>query len=199
MQVLAAFLGLSALAQAAALQASAGLADIRAPAIATAAPVTATPGVVRLPAGTQLEVELVDPLSSATSKLGDRFALRLAAPIVHDGVELAPAGAMGEGEVIDAARAGMNGKQGKLIISARHLELAGRQIRIRGMSLMAAGKSRVDLATGVMLVPYVGLASILIEGGEIQMPAGVRGTVRLAEDVDFPAGGPPAIPGGTTP
>ena len=55
------------------------------------------------------------------------------------------------------------------------------------------------LATGVMLVPYVGVASILIEGGEIQIPAGARGTVRLAEDVDFPAGASPAAPGETTP
>jgi hypothetical protein len=192
--MLAVLIGLSVFAQAAPDQVAAAIAT---PPAAVAAP--AAPGFVRLPAGAQLEVELVDPLSSATSKLGDRFALRLAAPIVSGGVELAPAGALGEGEVIDAARAGMGGKQGKLIISARRLDLAGRQVRIRGMSLMAAGKSRVDLATGVMLVPYVGVASILIEGGEIQIPAGARGTVRLAEDVDFPAVASPAAPGETTP
>lgn len=186
MQVLAAFLGLIALAQAALFQAEAGtVGALPTPPPTAAPPAAPPPRSIRVPAGAQLEVELVDPLSSATSKLGDRFALRLAAPILSDGVELAPAGAMGEGEVIDAARAGMSGKQGKLIISARRLDLAGRQVRIRGMSLMAAGKSRVDLATGVSLVPYVGLASILIEGGEIQIPAGARGTVRLAEDVDF--------------
>lgn len=188
--MLAVLIGLSVFAQAALDPA---VAEIVTP------PAAAAAHTIRLAAGTQLEVELVDPLSSATSKLGDRFALRLAAPIVSGGVELAPAGALGEGEVIDAARAGMGGKQGKLIISARRLDLGGRQVRIRGMSLMAAGKSRVDLATGVLLVPYVGVASILIEGGEIQIPAGARGTVRLAEDVDFPAGASPAVPEETTP
>jgi hypothetical protein len=45
---------------------------------ATAPPTLPTPGkIVHLAAGTQLEVEIVAPLSSAANHLGDRFALRL--------------------------------------------------------------------------------------------------------------------------
>ncbi|MDP3854079.1 MAG: hypothetical protein Q8Q77_10235 [Phenylobacterium sp.] len=167
---------MSALAQVGLGQVGAG----QAPASAEAPPAAATS--LRLPAGTEVEIELVGTLSSATNKLGDRFAIRLAAPISSSGVEVAAAGATGEGEVIDVARAGISGKQGKLIVAARHLDLDGRRVRVRGMSLMVSGKSRVNLATGVMLVPYAAPVAILIKGGEIEIPAGTRTTVRLAED-----------------
>jgi hypothetical protein len=161
-----------------------------APSSAPSAPIdpaaAPAPQVLRLPAGTVIEVELVDPLSSSTNRLADKFAIRLAQPIAKDGVEIVAAGAAGQGEVIDAAKAGMGGKQGKLIISARYLDLNGRRVRIRGMTLMASGKSRVDLATGMLLVPYVGLAAGFVQGGEIEIPAGARATVKLAEDVELP-------------
>jgi hypothetical protein len=144
----------------------------------------------KLAAGTLFEVELVAPLSSATSHLGDKFALRLVKPISSDGVELVAVGAPGEGEIIDAARSGMAGKPGKLILSARRLDLNGRSVRIRGMTLMSGGKDRVDVATGMLLVPYVGLAAGLVKGGEVEIPAGVRYTVKLAEDVDLPINPP---------
>jgi len=139
-----------------------------------------------LPAGTQVEVELVDTVSSVTNHLADRFAIRLAAPISHEGAVLVAPGAPGEGEVIDVARAGMAGRQGKLIIAARYLDLNGRRVRVRGMTLASSGQSHVDLATGALLVPLVGLGAVFIQGGEIQIPAGARATVRLAEDVDLP-------------
>ncbi|ATQ42604.1 hypothetical protein [Caulobacter mirabilis] len=179
MTVLSATLALSLLLHAGALQDEA--AAIAAP---TPAP-AASPAALKAPAGTELQVELIDPVSSATSKLGDRFAIRLAEAVVIDGIEVAPAGAVGQGEVVDVAKAGFGGKQGKLIISARYLELNGRQARVRGMSLMAAGKSRVDLATGVWLTPYVGVAAYAIRGGQIEIPAGTRAMVRLAEDLEF--------------
>ena len=172
-------------AQAAPTQAAAPVAPQTPPTSPDPAPVLAAGKTVRLAAGTQIEVELVNPLSSATSRLGDKFPLRLATPILSDGVEVVAAGAMGEGEVIDAAHAGMAGRAGKLILSSRRLDLNGRSVRIRGMTLMAAGKSRVGLATAVMLTPYAGLAAGLIQGGEVEIPAGARYTVKLAEDVDL--------------
>lgn len=141
---------------------------------------------VRLPAGTPVEVALVDTLSSRTSRGAGRFALRLAAPIIVDGVRVAAEGAPGEGEVIDVAKAGMGGKQAKLNIAARFLDLNGQRVRIRGMTLVGSGASHVDLATGMLLVPLVGLTTVFVRGGEIEIPAGTRATVRLVEDTDLP-------------
>lgn len=141
--------------------------------------------LVRLPAGTPVEVELVATLSSGASRMGDRFALRLAAPIVVDGAPVAMIGAPGEGEVIDVAKAGRGGKQAKLNIAARFLDLNGRRVRIRGMTLVGSGESRVDLATGMLMIPVVGLGAAFVKGGEIEIPAGTRAAVRLVEDTDL--------------
>jgi len=176
---------LCVLAQAELGQVEAGGATTVAPPPAEPA-VSSVPGAVRLAAGAQIEVELVDTLGSSTNKLGDRFKIRLVEPVSSQGQTVIAPGAMGEGEVIDVARAGMGGKQGKLIISARYLDLNGRRVRVRGMTFMTSGKSRVDLATGVLLIPYVGLTAGFIKGGEIEIPAGARATVRLAEDLDLP-------------
>lgn len=180
MQVLAALLGLSLLVQA---DPTATVATVESP----PPPVAALPATtVRLAAGTEVEIELVEGLSSATGLLSQRFPIRLAAPILVDGRVIVAAGALGEGEIIDVTKAGINGKQGKLIIAARFLNLNGTQVRIRGMTVIAAGKSRVDLATGMMMVPYVGLATVFVRGGNIEMPAGTRAIAKLATDVEIP-------------
>ncbi len=166
------------------------------PVAAPAAPIAATPGKVRLAKGTELEIELVNGISSATSKLGERFAIRLASPIVVDGVAVLPAGALGEGEIIDARGAGHSGRQGKLVVSARFLDLNGRQTRVRGMTLLLAGKSRVDLATAMLMVPYVGLATIFVRGGDIDIPAGTRAIVKLGEDMEIDAVPATTVPQG---
>lgn len=57
------------------------------------------------------------------------------------------------------------------------------------MSLMSAGESQVDLATGLLLVPYAGLAVVFLKGGEIAMPSETRATAKLAEDFTPPIQG----------
>jgi hypothetical protein len=146
----------------------------------------AAPAVIRIPAGTIIEVELVDPLSSRTSQIGDFFALRLRAPIVVEGREIVNAGAVGAGEVIDADSSGFGGRQGKLIISARYLDIGGQRVRIRGMQLTAVGRDRVNTALAVSMIPYAGIAGIFLSGGEIDLPAGAYGTARLAVDLEIP-------------
>ena len=169
--------------------------------VAGAASVVSAPaapgGVRRLTAGSALVVELVAPLSSATSHLGDRFAFRVVEPIKIDGAQVVGAGAMGEGEVIDAAHAGMAGAAGKLVLSARRIDLDGRSAPVRGLTLMAAGQRRVGLVSGALLVPYVGVSALLIRGGEVEVPAGTRYSVKLAQDVDFPSNPPKASEGKT--
>lgn len=188
MQLFSVFLGLGLVLAADPVATPAAIAPLPQPTVSepVAAPAAAATATRKLPVGTPIMIELVNPLSSATSKLADRFPIRLVEPILLDGGVIVPAGALGEGEVIDVTGAGINGKQGKLIISARFLDLNGQRVKIRGMSIIATGKSRVDLATGMMLVPYVGLATVFVRGGNIEMPAGTRATAKLAQDVELP-------------
>lgn len=146
----------------------------------TAAPSTS----IRIPAGTVVEVELTEALSSVTSQREQMFGLRLAEPIAVDGRVVVPAGANGGGEVIDAHASAFGGREGRLIISGRYLEIAGQRTRIRGMQITAAGAR--GTAERIMMIPYANVAAIFIHGGEVEIPAGARGMARLAVDVDVP-------------
>jgi hypothetical protein len=157
-------------------------------AVATSEPETmAAPATtVRIPAGTIIEVELTEALSSRTSQQEQLFGLRLIRPIVIDGREVAPVGAIGGGEVIDAAHSAFGGRAGRLTISGRFIEIGGQRVRIRGMQLIAAGEDRAEQVVGVSMVPVVGMAAIFIHGGEVEIPAGSRAGARIAVDVDIP-------------
>jgi hypothetical protein len=158
-----------------------------------AAPLVAeAPASIRIPAGTVVQVELTEALSSETSEQEQLFGLRLAEPIVIDGRDLVPAGAEGGGEVIDAAPSAFGGRQGRLIISGRYIEIGGQRVRIRGMQITAAGDHRVNTALAVSMIPYAGIAGIFVQGGEVEIPVGARGTARLAADVDIPIAAPAA-------
>lgn len=141
---------------------------------------------VRLAAGTLVEVELTDALGSDDSNEGDLFGLRLLSPLYVGDHEIAPIGTIGGGEVIDATPSGFGGRQGRLIVSGRFLQIGGQRVRIRGMQITAVGDDRTNTALAVSMIPYAGVASLFIQGGEIQIPVGARGTARIAEDVDIP-------------
>jgi hypothetical protein len=144
------------------------------------------PASIRIPAGMTVQVELTEALSSRTSQQQQLFGLRLAEAIVIDGREIVPAGAVGGGEVIDAHASAFGGRQGRLIISGRYIEINGEHARIRGMQITAAGEDRGNAALAVSMIPYAGIAGIFVQGGEVNIPAGARGTARLAADVDIP-------------
>lgn len=139
-----------------------------------------------IPANTPIEVELTAPLSSTTSRIGDLFPLRLRSPIIIDGREVVPAGATGGGEVIDADTAGFGGRAGKLILSARYLEIGGQRARIRSLRITTVGESRANTALAVSMIPYAGVAGIFVQGGEIELPAGAYGAARLATALELP-------------
>lgn len=152
-----------------------------APASLEAAPAAGGPV---LPADATVELELVEAISSKTRKRGERFALRLRAPLVIDGVVALPAGIPGIGEIIHADRARGGGKPGELLLAARYLEYAGMHIPLRGFRVGANGKdhSKAALATAVALGPF----AQFIHGGEVEIPAATTAQARLAADIVLP-------------
>ena len=158
----------------------AATAEAAAPAVAAEAPAA----TVRIPAGTPLVLEITEALSSEESRQEQLFGLRLAEPILVDGREVVPAGVLGGGEVIDAHPSAFGGRQGRLILSGRFLEIAGQRARIRTMQLSASGEDRANAALAAGIV--VGIPAFLIQGGEVRIPVGTRATARLAADVDVP-------------
>lgn len=139
----------------------------------------------RLASGTVVMVELAEPVSTKTHKAGDTFAIRLSEPVVVQGQIVLPAGAKGVGEVTDAAKPGLGGKGAKLVLSARSLTgPGGRVLPLKGLQLAVNGKGHGMAATalgvgGIGFAP-LGLAGIVMRGGDADLPAGTQATAKLA-------------------
>jgi hypothetical protein len=131
-----------------------------------------------------VEIEITQLVSSKTAKIGDKFTLRLAAPIVVSGQVVVPAGVPGVGQVIDANTPGFMGAPGKLVLAARYLDFDGRRIPLRTLRLGGDGKDNTGLTFVATLA--VGLPAGLIKGGNIEIPAGTFAHAKLAAD-DPPA------------
>lgn len=175
---------------------------VDAPVVELATLPVSAPQTIRIPAGTLVQVELTEALSSRTSQQEQTFGLRLAEPVIINGNEVVAIGAIGGGEVIDAHASAFGGRQGRLIISGRFVEINGQRARIRGMQITAAGEDRGNTALVVSMIPYAGVAGIFVQGGEVDIPVGARGTARLAEDIEIPIAAiaePAAAPAEMTP
>jgi hypothetical protein len=144
----------------------------------------------RAVAGTVIQLEITQLVSSKTNKRGDKFTLRLAEPITVAGQVLVPAGTTGVGEVIDSGPPGMAGTPGKLVLAARYLDYQGQHIPIRSLKVGGAGKDHTRLATGVVIA--VGLPGLFITGGNIDVPAGTLADAKLA--ADYPPAAAPVPP-----
>lgn len=155
---------------------------------AMAAPLQAVAAACTVPAGTPVDLELVDTVNSRTNHNGDRFAVRLRAPIRLGEAIVAPAGAAGSGEVVHAARARAGGKAGELIVAVRYVEAGGLRFPLRGTRVgPASGQSRDDEAMAVAVV-VAPVAAFLVAGGEVNYPAGAAVSARLSAAVPIAAG-----------
>lgn len=152
----------------------------------TASETPAAPvATVRLPMNTSVVFEFVTPLSSKTAKADQMFPIRLLRPIVVDGRILVPAGTMGEGQVIQAAKSGWGGKAGELVVTARYLEVDGVRIPLRRfrMGQPDTGEDRKDEAfAATMVVP---LAGFFMNGGEKTVVPGTRANAIVAADTEI--------------
>ncbi len=144
----------------------------------------ATPGpCCALPDGSQVQLEVVDPISSKTALRGQTFALRLAHPLrTAEGV-LLPAGTAGAGEVIHAERSRGGGKAGELILAARYLQGPDGPIKLRGMKLGGSGSDKTGAAMGASLILPLGG---FVRGTEIEIPAGTAASAKLAGAIRLP-------------
>lgn len=170
-----------------------GAAGQSAPPAAAAPPASASPapgGAAsphRVAADSLVSIEIAEPLSSKTLKRGDMFAIRLAQPIMLDGAVLVPAGVAGQGQVVDAGGSGMLGKPAKLVLAARYLDWNGQRIPLHAFRWGEAGVDRTGAVFAVSMVPYAGVLSIFIRGGDIEIPVGAHALAKLGADVAPPA------------
>ena len=158
---------------------------------AVSEPAAAASGCCTIPARTPLEIEIVERVSSKANRPGDRFAIRLAEPLLIDGQVLIPAGTAGVGEVVHAAKGGAGGKGGELILAARYLELNGVRIPLRSFRYgpsQGTDKTKTVNAMNVAaaaFVPALAFAGLFVSGGNVDIPAGTRANAQTAQPLDL--------------
>jgi hypothetical protein len=104
---------------------------------------------VTVPAGTALEVELLETVSSATSQPGDSVSARVSGSVYEDGVAAIPAGSRVRGVVSDAQGLRRVGGQARLAVEFNELVLpSGESVPIQAAySQVGKSESGKDAAT----------------------------------------------------
>lgn len=149
-----------------------------------------------VPALILVDIAIMAPLSSATSKDGETFPIKLASPIIIEGREVIPAGVTGLGEVIHAQKSGMGGGGGELLLAARYLEVDGRRMRLRSFQAGRYGKNQ----TGTALVTsfFAGPFGLAVKGKNTEFAAGSIASAKTAEAFTMPLSAlPPPTPAET--
>lgn len=142
-------------------------------------------GGILIPAGTVVDLEVAELVSSKTAKRGDRFAIRMVRPIVVDGIVVVAEGTLGVGEVTTVGKPGMSGKPGELMVLARYLDHHGLRLPLKGMKL---GQRGPDHTFEAFVIAYaLTPLAMFIQGGHMQFPAGTAAQARLSADVVVPA------------
>lgn len=140
-----------------------------------------------LPKGHPIIITVDAEIGSKISQSGEVFPIRLVQAVVVDGVEVLPAGIVGEGQVVHAKKGGMAGAAGELVLAARYLDHGGRRIALRsfkfaeeGDEILLRGKDNVGLASATSAV--IGPLGFLIGGGNTIIVPGTIATAKIRED-----------------
>lgn len=149
-----------------------------------------------------VQLEILQQLESSKQKRGDIFSLQLAEAVTLPDGTVLPAGIPGRGEVVHAAKAGIGGKPGELILAARTLETPQGTYRLRALHLTGTGKDHAVSALGTSIAaaaagPAGALLGMVIHGGQVIVPVGARASAKLEPLLQPSAEAPPILP--TTP
>jgi hypothetical protein len=153
-------------------------------ATATVAQSHLAPVCCRIADGTAVTLEILEPLSSALVKRGDKFRLRLADPVSVEGKSVLASGIEGVGEIVHAEKSRSGGKAGELLIAARYLDYPGAQVPLRGLKLGGSGKDNTNAAMATAFA--LGPLALFVHGREIVIPAGTLAQAKIAQDLQLP-------------
>lgn len=151
-------------------------------------PIVAVPALL-LPAKTPLILAFADEVSSKTALKNGEVRFVLAEDLRLDEALVIPKDTPAIGEVVHVQKSGFGGRGGELILAARYISFGDQRIALRSLKPLAgpyAGKNNSDAALAVSMIPYAGLVSLFITGGEIVIPAGTRASVLVAVDTPLP-------------
>jgi hypothetical protein len=177
--------------------------DVRAKAQGDKPARTETPQAAssEIPVGTELDVRLLDPLSSGRNEVEDRFRASTIVDLQMNGHVIIPAGSEMRGVVSGVEKAGHIDRKGSLQLAFDQITVNGRQYRMHGTVTQAlegemkgeVGKLGAGATVGGIIGGIIGgvkgtIAGILVGGGgvaaatpgsEAEVPQGTVLRVRM--------------------
>jgi hypothetical protein len=144
---------------------------------------TPQPSAAVLRTGTEVPLRLLQQLTTKEKQLrvGARFHLETAEPLLVQGVTVIPAGTPAEGEITDVRNKGMWGKSGKFSARLLYLTANGRQIRLGGdfNDKGSAGGVGAVAVSALVFAP----AGFFMTGKSANLPSGTIVKGFIGEDV----------------
>ncbi|WP_324750297.1 hypothetical protein SH591_02005 [Sphingomonas sp. LY54] len=133
--------------------------------------------------GTEVALRLSEELTTQGKKLrvGNRFRMEIAEPVIVQGMTVIPAGSPAVGEITDVRNKGMWGKSGRLVARLLYVTVNGRQIRLTGAfdDKGIAGGIGAVAVSAVVFLP----AGFFMTGTSAKVPMGTVVKGFVDEDV----------------
>lgn len=143
--------------------------------------------------GTEVPLRLDEELTTKGKKLrvGDRFHLETAEPVMVQGVNVIPVGTPAVGEITEIRNKGMWGKSGRLGARILYMTVYGRQIRLSGSfdDKGVAGGWGAAAVSAFVFLP----AGFFMTGTSARVPAGT--VIKSFVEEDVPLAMPVAVQG----
>ena len=140
-------------------------------------------GQAYVPANTQLNVEIVNELTSKKAKKGDLVRFKLLDNLIINNVVVVPSGSEVDGKVTEATSSGFFGRAGKLIFSIDKVRtINGVDIPLEYMGKIEAGSDGGAIAV-VAVVSLIG--GFFMKGKNVNIPAGTKFAAKVANNTDL--------------
>lgn len=127
-----------------------------------------------LRAGTPVVLRLMEEITTKkkAARVGQRFMLEVAEPVVVNNITVIPSGTPAWGEITNVRNKGMWGKSGKLDARVLYLRINGRQIRLTGTFDDKGVTGTAGVVGAVVLIPVAGFfmtgtSAVLPKGGTV--------------------------------
>lgn len=148
----------------------------------TSTMVVGAPAQNVLRTGTEVNLRLKEPLTTAGKKLrvGYRFQMEVADPVMVNGQVVVPTGSPALGEITEVRNKGMWGKSGHLTGSVLYVNVNGRQIRLTGTFDDKGVTGTAAVVGAVLLIPVVGFFTT---GTSAHIPVNAPIKAFIGEDV----------------
>lgn len=134
-----------------------------------AAPAATSPAPPRWVRGQPVQLMVLHEVNSRQAKPGDRFPLRVNAPVLVDGLVVIPVGAAAWGEVVAASGTGVAGGRGHVSVRLTRIDAPSGPVALTGLTGTEGGSNTAGVVMGVL---SFGLGGLLVKGGNATLKAG---------------------------